>query len=68
MSKPVNESHKRIIEQAGAVYVPGRFGELVLFNSSETGSTLALPESELTVEAVKRHVQESNVKFDKGAK
>ena len=61
--KAVNEGHKAIIEQAGGIYVAGMFGDLVLFNSPATGSTLALPESQLTAERVAEHIAESNAKF-----
>lgn len=61
--KQINASHKAIVEQGGGVYVPGMFGNLVLFNSPATGSTLALPESELTADRVREHIAESNAKF-----
>ena len=60
---PRNMEHKRIIEEAGGVYVPGMLGNLVLFNSAETGSTLALPEDRLTVDTVRKHIVESNARF-----
>ena len=60
-----NLEHKRIVEAAGAVYVPGMMGKLVLFNSRRTGSTLALPEAELTVDNVRAHVLESDLKWHK---
>lgn len=63
MIPKTNHRHKQIVEAAGADYVPGMFGNLVLFNSRETGSTLALPRSELTVANVRQHVLESNLKF-----
>ena len=60
---PRNMEHKRIVEEAGGVYVPGMLGNLVLFNSAATGSTLALPEDCLTVETVRKHIAESNARF-----
>jgi hypothetical protein len=38
-------------------------GDLVLFNSPATGSTLALPEAELTPEAVRQTIRFSDAKF-----
>lgn len=55
--------HRTIVEEAGAVYEVGMMGDLVLFTSLQTGSTLALPEKDLTVLNVRRHVAESNAKF-----
>lgn len=63
----VNKKHKQIVEESGAEYVPGMFGNLVLFNSYQTKSTLALSEDQLSVEAVRAHVAESNAKFKKVA-
>ena len=60
---PRNVEHKRIVEEAGGIYVPGMLGNLVLFNSAATGSTLALPEDRLTVETVRKHIAESNARF-----
>lgn len=57
--------HKMIVEYGGGEYVPGMLGDLVLFNSRQTGSTLALPEKELTVEAVARRILLSNQSFGK---
>ncbi len=63
--QPVNEEHKRIVEAGGGVYVAGRMGDLVLFNSPKTRSTLALPENLLTSEAVALRIRESNLTFEK---
>ncbi len=63
--QPVNETHKRIVEAGGGIYVHGMMGNHVLFNSPATGSTLALPEDGLTAEAVRAHIAESNKKFGK---
>lgn len=60
-----NLFHKQVVEQGGGEYVPGMFGDLVLFNSKKTGSTLALPENLLTWETVRDHIAESNAKFAK---
>ena len=59
----VNPVHKAIIEEAGACYEPGMMGDLVLFTSFQTGSTLAIKESDLTVDAVRDHLALSNLKF-----
>lgn len=58
-----NETHREIVEAGGGVYRAGMFVNLVLFDSPETHSTLALPEDSLTAEAVRAHIQASNVKF-----
>jgi len=58
-----NFEHQTIVEAGGGEYVPGRLGNLVLFNSPATRSTLALPEEKLTPEAVRAHIAESNAKF-----
>ena len=60
---PVNNGHARIVEAGGGEYVPGMLGDLVLFNSPATGSTLALREADLTPEAVRQHIAESNARF-----
>jgi len=51
-----------IVRQGGGHYV-GMMGNLVLFNSPTTGSTLALKESDLTSDAVRKQITESNLKF-----
>jgi len=58
-----NGTHAHIIESAGGQYVAGMLGDLVLFNSPATGSTLALREADLTPDAVRAHIAESNAKF-----
>lgn len=58
-----NDTHARAVEKGGGEYVPGMLGDLVLFNSPATGSTLALHEADLTPDAVRRHIAESNAKF-----
>lgn len=58
-----NQQHRDIIEAAGGEYIPGMFGDLVLFNSKQTGSTLCLKEKDLTIAAVHLHIKESNDKF-----
>jgi hypothetical protein len=68
------DTFRRAVEQGGGVYVGIQRGvvspegkqvtpDLVLFNSKETGSTLALPTNRITPEAVRRHIAESNAKF-----
>ena len=37
--------------------------DLVLFNSPQTGSTLALPISKLSANAVRQHISKSNARF-----
>jgi hypothetical protein len=59
----VNEEHKRIVEEGGGVYVAGMFGPLVLFNSPLTRSTLAIPEKDLTPEAVRSRIVQSDKQF-----
>lgn len=58
-----NDTHARAVKMGGGEYVPGMLGDLVLFNSPATGSTLALHEADLTPEAVRQHIAESNAKF-----
>lgn len=58
-----NDAHARIVRLGGGDYVPGMFGDLILFNSPATGSTLALREADLTPDAVRKHIAESNAKF-----
>jgi len=58
-----NQQHCDIVETAGGEYVPGMLADLVLFSSRQTGSTLALPESQLTVEEVRRRIRASNDAF-----
>lgn len=58
-------AHAQIVEEGGGDYVCSNAMNdgLVLFNSRQTGSTLALPEKDLTPEAVRVHIVESNCKF-----
>lgn len=58
-----NFSHRKVVEEGGGEYVPGMMGDLVLFNSPQTRSTLALPEKELTAEAVACKILLSNKAF-----
>jgi hypothetical protein len=58
-----NQQHCEIIEAAGGSYVPGMMGDLVLFTSKQTGSTLAISDFDLTVDAVRRKIVESNNNF-----
>lgn len=58
-----NPEHRAVVEAGGGAYVAGMMGELVLFNSPATGSTLALPENLLTKEAVECRIRESNAMF-----
>jgi len=60
---PENKTHRRIVEAGGGIYVAGMLGPLVLFNSKATGSTLALPESHLTIKAVRARIAESDKTF-----
>jgi len=66
--KVTNERHKRIVEAGGGIYVVGMMGDLVLFNSPTTGSTLALPGSLLSAESVRAHIAESDALFAKVSK
>ena len=61
--RKVNAQHARIVEMGGGIYKPGMLGDLVLFNSPATGSTLALHEADLTPDAVRQHIAESNARF-----
>ena len=58
-----NDNHARIVALGGGIYKPGMLGDLVLFDSPATRSTLALHEADLTPEAVRQHIAESNAKF-----
>jgi len=57
-----NELHARVVGLGGGVY-RGAMADLVLFDSPATRSTLALRVSELTPEAVRAHIAESNARF-----
>jgi hypothetical protein len=61
--RKVNAQHARIVALGGGDYVPGMLGDLVLFNSPATGSTIALREADLTPDAVRQHIAESNARF-----
>jgi hypothetical protein len=58
-----------IVEAGGGSYVgvlkeiPHKMESLVLFNSPRTRTTLAIPISHLTVEAVREHLAESDAAF-----
>ena len=65
MHKPSIAIHRRIVERGGGVYVPGRLGTLVLFNSPKTGGTLALEEKDLTPERVREKIRLSDLAFAK---
>ena len=60
---PVNDGHARIVAMGGGIYKPGMLGDLVLFDSPATRSTLALHEADLTPDAVRQHIAESNARF-----
>jgi hypothetical protein len=62
--QPVNEEHKRIVEAGGGEYVAGMLESLVLFNSPQTCSTLALPENRLTSESVRSRILASDAEFE----
>ena len=49
--------------------IPNKMESVVLFSSPRTRTTLGIPISRLTVEAVRKHLAESDATFDKaGAK
>jgi hypothetical protein len=58
-----------IVEAGGGKYVgvlkeiPGRMESIVLFISPQTRSTLGIPMSRLTVEAVRQQLSQSNAAF-----
>ncbi|MGD0428524.1 MAG: hypothetical protein ABSC10_17570 [Candidatus Acidiferrales bacterium] len=58
-----------IVAAGGGSYVgvlkeiPDKMESLVLFNSPRTRTTLAIPISHLTVEAVREHIAESDAAF-----
>lgn len=58
-------THANIVNAAGGDYVCSNAMNcgLVMFNSRETGSTLCINEKLLSVEAVRKHIDESNKKF-----
>jgi hypothetical protein len=61
--------YQTAIECGGGIYkgiwpaIPGRSEKLILFNSPETRSTLALVASEVSVENVREKIRESNIQF-----
>lgn len=63
MKRLPNVQHKRVVEAGGGLYVGPCFEDLVMFDSPATGSTLALPENELTADAVRHKIMESNKAF-----
>jgi hypothetical protein len=70
MCLSLNEAEmSSIVEAGGGKYVgvlkeiPGRMELIVLFISPQTRSTLGIPMSRLTVEAVREQLAESNVAF-----
>jgi hypothetical protein len=73
MSKEHIQRLKDIVEHAGAIWVgvqegDGVYTDLVLFNSKQTGSTLALKDNEFfTINAVEQKIRDSNLTFGIGA-
>jgi len=70
MCLSLNEAEmSSIVEAGGGKYVgvlkeiPGRMELIVLFISPQTRSTLGIPMSRLTVEAVREQLAESNAAF-----
>lgn len=51
-----------IVELGGGIY-RGRMEHLILFDSPQTHSTLALPETELTASFVSESIRQSDRKF-----
>ena len=73
MNPSVNEAEiSSIVEAGGGRFigvlkkVPEKSEAIVLFISPETKSTLAIPISQLTVEAVRSQLAESNAAFGTG--
>jgi hypothetical protein len=58
-----NPAHREIVEAGGGEYVAGMLGDLVLFNSKKTRSTLAIPANQLTIEEVARKLLVSDKAF-----
>jgi hypothetical protein len=62
-----------IVQAGGGRYVgvmneiPGKVGRIVLFTSPQTRSTLALPSSRLSVEAVREQLAKSDAAFNDAA-
>jgi hypothetical protein len=70
MCMSLNEAEmSSIVEAGGGKYVgvlkeiPGRTESIVLFISPQTRSTLGIPMSRLTVEAVRQQLSQSNAAF-----
>jgi hypothetical protein len=70
MCMSLNEAEmSSIVEAGGGKYVgvlkeiPGRMESIVLFISPQTRSTLGIPMSRLTVEAVRQQLSQSNAAF-----
>lgn len=66
----VREVVAKIILESGADYV-GRLDRLIMFQSRQTGSTLAMPVNEILMggkQAVQAHINESNTRFADGTK
>ena len=64
----INLKHRAIVEAAGADYLSEAnygYGPFVMFNSRETGSTLAVYVKELTTETVYAKLVKSNRQFKK---
>jgi hypothetical protein len=59
----VKASARACVEEGGGIWVGIQSGTLVLFNSKKTGSTLALKTTEITPEAVRRRIKNSNEQF-----
>ena len=58
-------AHAKVVTLAGADYVCSNAHncDLVMFNSRESGSTLCIHERLLTLDAVRKHLVDSNKKF-----
>jgi hypothetical protein len=74
MDPSLNEADiSSIVEAGGGRYigvlkkVPQKSEAIVLFISPKTKSTLAIPISQLTVEAVRKQLAESNAAFSTGS-
>jgi hypothetical protein len=70
MCVSLNEVEVSLIVQAGGgkyvgilKEIPGRLESIVLYISPQTKTTLGLPVSQLTVEAVREQLAESNAAF-----
>lgn len=70
MTLPPSEAEISLIVEAGGgkyvgvlLAIPRRMESIILFISPQTKTTLAIPMSHLTVEAVREHLAESNATF-----